>query len=132
MGELDATYTAIVQAGAGEWGLASLVRLGQAYEDLANSLTNSWVPTYLTDAQKEIYVMTLQDRAYPQVEKAVAAYSLALDKAFELSLYNDQTALAARRLGELRPQEYPGLFETIPTERYSAPSVNTATFETTP
>jgi hypothetical protein len=76
--------------------------------------------------------MALQDKAYPQTEKAVAAYSQALSKAFELSLYNDNTAFAARRLGELRPKEFPGLFETIPTVRESASSVNTASFESQP
>ncbi len=76
--------------------------------------------------------MTLQDKAFPQIEKAVAAYSQALSKGFELSLYNDNTAFAARRLGELRPKEFPGLFETIPEVRRSSPSVFNASFETQP
>jgi hypothetical protein len=39
-----------------------------------------------------------------EVEKAVEAYSTALKKSFDLSLYNDNTAYATRRLGELRPE----------------------------
>lgn len=132
LAELEQTYVNIVATGAGEWGLASLTRLGQAYENMAESFLKSWIPTYLTEDQKEIYTMTLQDKAYPQVERAVAAYSQALTKAFELSLYNDNTAFAARRLGELRPKEFPGLFETIPQVRRSAPSVYAASFETQP
>lgn len=132
MAALEATYTNIIGTGAGEWGVATLSRLGQAYENMSDSLLHSWVPSYLTADQAELYTMALQDKAYPQTEKAVAAYSEALKKAFELSLYNDNTAFAARRLGELRPKEYPGLFETIPTVRESASSVNTASFESKP
>ena len=132
LAELEATYVNIVGTGAGEWGLASLTRLGQAYENMAESFLKSWIPSYLTEDQKEIYTMTLQDKAFPQIEKAVAAYSQALTKGFELSLYNDNTAFAARRLGELRPKEFPGLFETIPEVRRSAPSVYNASFETQP
>ena len=76
--------------------------------------------------------MTLQDRAYPQQQKAVDAYNTALQKAYELSLYNENTAFAARRLGELNPKEYPGLYEIIPQDRYSSPSVYSASFETQP
>lgn len=129
---LEQTYTTIVSTGAGAWGLASLTRLGQAYENLSESFLNSYIPAYLTEEQREIYVMTLQDRAYPQIQKATEAYNTALQKAYELSLYNENTEFAARRLGELNPKEYPGLFEIIPETRYSAPSVYSASFETQP
>jgi tetratricopeptide (TPR) repeat protein len=129
---LEQTYTDIVNTGAGAWGIAALTRMGQACENMGQTLIDAWVPTYLTEEQKEFYVMSLQDRAYPQTERAIAFYTSALGKAYELSLYNDNTAFAARRLGELRPKEYPGLFETIPTTRFSAPSVYTAEFEAKP
>lgn len=129
---VEATYTAILNTGAGEWGLASLVKLGQVYENMSESLRTSAAPSYLTDDQEEIYRMTLEDKAFPQVEKAVTAYSEALNKAYELNLYNDNTAFATRQLGVLRPDDYPGLFEAIPSTTYSAPSVYSASFETEP
>ena len=129
---LEATYNKIIGAGAGAWGLASLVRMGRAYEDLASSLLNSYVPTYLTVDQAEIYKMALEDKAYPATQRAAAAYQAALDKAFELSIYNDDTAEATRRLGVLAPDEYPGLFETVPKPRFASPSSKVATFESTP
>lgn len=113
MVDLDKTYSEIIQTGAGEWGLAALVKLGQAYENMADSLKNSYVPSYLDDDQREMYKMGLEDKAYPLVEKAVAAYGAALGKAYELTLYNDNTALATRRLGELRPDDFPGLYEKL-------------------
>lgn len=129
---LEETYTVILNTGAGAWGLASLTNLGRAYENLSESFLNSWIPSYLTEEQREFYVMTLQDKAYPQIGKAVEAYNTALQKAYELSLYNENTEFAARRLGELRPKEYPGLYEIIPQTRYSAPSIYSASFETQP
>lgn len=132
MQSVEATYTAILNTGAGEWGLASLTRLGQVYENMSESLKTSAAPSYLTEDQLEIYRMQLEDKAFPQVEKAVTAYSEALKKAYELNLYNDNTAFATRRLGELRPDEYPGLFEKVPESKFSAPSTTTATFEKEP
>lgn len=130
--DLEKTYQKIVETGAGKWGLASLVRLGHGSEDLAQTLLGSYIPAYLTEDQKEIYKMALEDKAYPATQKAASFYSAALQKAFELSIYDDNTAEATRRLGVLAPDEYPGLFETIPAPRYSAPSVSSVSFEKEP
>lgn len=124
----EAAYGAIVGTGAGEWGLASLVKLGQAYENMGEALRTSYVPSYLTAEQKEIYQMALEDRVFPLTEKAVNAYSLALQKSFELSLYNENTAFATRRLGELRPNDFPGLDEIILEPRYTTRSVVESSF----
>ncbi|MDP2311195.1 MAG: tetratricopeptide repeat protein [Pseudomonadota bacterium] len=132
MSEVEKTYAGIIGTGAGEWGLAALARLGSAYENLSESLKGSWIPTYLTADQKELYTMALEDKAYPQIEKAAAAYSAALQKSYELNLYNDNTANATRRLGVLRPDDFPGLFEKIPEARYSAPSTFAGTIESEP
>jgi tetratricopeptide (TPR) repeat protein len=118
--ELQGSYGEIIQTQAGEWGLAAIVALGKAYENMADSLEASPCPFYLTDDQCEIYSMRLDDQAYPQLEKAVQAYQLALEKSFELNLYNENTAYATRRLGELRPADFPGLEETIPEPGYTA------------
>lgn len=129
---VEATYTAILNTGAGEWGLASLVKLGQAYENMADSLLNATPPSYLTEDQKEIYQSEISTRAFPLVERAVAAYSQGLEKAYELNLYNDNTAFATRRLGELRPTEFQPVHEIVPKASFSSPSVYSASFETEP
>ncbi|MSQ03361.1 MAG: tetratricopeptide repeat protein [Myxococcales bacterium] len=129
---LDATYLNIVKTGAGEWGVASLVRLGHASEDVGETLLKSYIPEYLTEDQKELYRMALEDKAYPARQKAADYYSRALAKAFELSIYNEATGEATRRLGVLAPDEYPGLFETIQSPRFAAPSATTASYEKEP
>jgi cellulose synthase operon protein C len=129
--EVDKTFTEIVALGAGEWGLAALVSLGKAYEDMATELRTSAPPAHLTPEQVEIYRMQLEDRAYVPDEKAVNAYKTALQKSFELTLYNENTAYATRQLGVLRPDEYPGLSETLLEPRWtSSKSGKTYSYET--
>ncbi len=128
LGEVEGKYVEIVKMGAGEWGLAALVQAGKAYEDMANSLTNSYIPNYLTDDQAEMYKMGLEDKAYIQTEKAVNAYSQALGEAYKNNIYDENTAYATRRLGELRPDDYPVLVEELDEPRFTARSGVERTF----
>ncbi len=130
--EVEKTYVEIVKTGAGEWGLAALVKLGKAYENMSDSLKTSYIPEYLTDDQAEMYRMGLEDKAYVQVEKATNVYAQALTKSYELNLYNENTEFATRRLGELRPDEFPVLFEELLQPRYTARSGTKVSFETQP
>jgi len=121
--DVQGTFTNVVATGAGEWGLASLVALGKAYENMAETLRTGDMPFYLTEEQKEIYGMAIEDKAYVQEEKSVEAYRLALEKSYELTLYNDNTAFATRRLGELRPDDFPGLREELLEPKYTSTKV---------
>jgi hypothetical protein len=87
---------------------------------MAEALRTGAVPSYLTEEQIELYKMGIEDKAYVQDEKAVNAYKLALDKSYELTLYNENTAHATRRLGELRPDDYPGLSEQLLDPRWTS------------
>jgi tetratricopeptide (TPR) repeat protein len=118
--DVEKIFLPVVETGAGEWGLASLVALGKAYENMAESLRTGDVPSYLTDDQREIYSMGIEDKAYVQEEKAVNAYKLALDKSYQLTIYNDNTAYATRQLGVLRPDDYPGLTEQLLEPRWTS------------
>ncbi len=121
--ETEKLFLDIVGTGAGEWGLASLVKVGQAYENMGEALRGSPCPSYLTAEQCEIYKISLEDKVFVQIEKAVQAYSLTLEKSYQLSLYNENTAFATRRLGELRPNDFPGLEERLLTPRYTSRNV---------
>ena len=128
--EVEAQYKEIIQTGAGAWGLASLMNLGKAYENMGETLETGHVPFYLTSEQREMYTMAIEDQVYGQQEKAVAAYKLALEKSYELTLYNENTALATRRLGELRPDDFPGLSETLLKPGYASIETRSFDFET--
>ena len=129
---VEVTFADIVKTGAGEWGLAALVDLGKAYENMGDSLTKSYIPDYLNEDQREMYTMGLQDKQYLQVEKATNVYAQALTKAYELNLYNDNTAYATRRLAELRPDEFPELSEDILEARYTSGQKSDREIEKTP
>ena len=128
--EIEKAYLDIIKLGAGEYGLAALVDLAGLYENLADTLRTAYVPPKLTADQAELYKMGLEDKAYPNEEKAVQAYSQALGKSYELNLYNENTALAVRQLGVLRPFDYPGLSEDLITPRFTSNAVVDSTFET--
>ena len=128
--EIEKAYVDIIKTGAGEYGLAALVDLGGLYENMANTLRNSYTPPQLTADQLEIYRARLEDSAYPNEERAVQAYSQALGKSYELNLYNENTAKAVRQLGVLRPFDYPGLSEDLITPRFTSKAVVESTFET--
>jgi tetratricopeptide (TPR) repeat protein len=130
--EVEKIFIEIITTGAGEWGLACLVELGKAYENMGETLKTSYIPPYLTEDQKGIYRMQLEDKIFPQTEKAVTAYSEALKKSFELNLYNDNTAHAIRRLGDLRPADFHELGEELITPRFTSRTVNELPFEENP
>jgi tetratricopeptide (TPR) repeat protein len=127
---VEKTYSEILETGAGDWGMAALVQLGLAYEDMAKSLTSSSCPFYLDAEQCDFYKMGLEDAAFPQSQKAVDVYVMALEKAYELNLYNDNTATATRRLGEVRPADFPGLQETLPKPGLTAEKTRSFELET--
>lgn len=128
--ELDKGLKEIIATKSGPWSLAALVALGKVQEDMSDTLLNGDTPYYLTDDQEEIYKMGMQDMAYPRTQAAVELYKLALDKAYELTLYNEDTAYATRRLGVLAPDDFPGLEEEILEPRFTSSSSKSFDFET--
>ena len=111
--EVESALTGVVSTGDGTWGLTALVTLGDAYADMAEGLRASERPEYLNERQRRIYDLEIEDRAYLQEEKAVRAYELALERAKELLLFEEATAMAARRLSALRPDRIAGLAESL-------------------
>ncbi len=128
--EVEITYAKIVTTGAGEWGLAAIVKLGQAYENMAKSLENSHIPSYLDQGQEEFYRMGLEDKIYPQTQKAIEAYNAALTKSYDIHLYNQNMLFAAERLATMKPDEYPPLQERLLDPGYTSKASFETTFET--
>jgi len=127
---VEVTYASIVETGAGEWGLAAIVKLGQAYENMASSLDKSHLPSYLDEGQAEFYRMGLEDKIYPQTQKAIEAYNAALSKSYEIHLYNQNMLFAAERLADMKPAEFPPLQERLLEPGYTSAATFDTTFET--
>ncbi len=105
-------YTAILQMGQGDVGIAALCRIGMIYQDFTKTLLEAPIPPNLNDEQKEIYVAELQNMAFPVEEKAIEAYEKSLTKSYELTIYNEYSRIAQERLDGYKPGSYPDLPET--------------------
>lgn len=105
-------YTAILQMGQGDVGIAALCRIGMIYQDFTKTLLEAPIPKNLNDEQREIYVAELQNMAFPVEEKAIEAYEKALAKSYELTIYNEYSKIAQERLDGYKPGSYPDLPET--------------------
>jgi cellulose synthase operon protein C len=112
----------------GEWAIASITEIGKAYDNYAEAIINSYIPYWLSEGQTEMYQMNLEDRSYQYEQKAIDYYTKALDISFEAQLYNDVSAYVTRRLGELRPSEFPARDEELKTPNYLSSKVQTRTF----
>ena len=113
---------------AGKYTIAAIVELAKAYDNYGDTIKNSYVPSFLDEDQAELYKMQLEDQAYPYYENATMTYQKALEFAFEYNLYTDATAEATRRLGELRPDEYPELTELLPEAEFLTEKTETRTY----
>jgi TolA-binding protein len=107
--ELERGYTQVITTGAGEYGIAALTRLGQAYAQLAEAIRNSPTPRGLDDDQQAMYRGELEKLAQPLEDKAVDALQRGLDKAYELAVYNHWTIEAQDALNQYRP----GLYQKV-------------------
>ncbi len=111
--EVEEAQATVIEAGAGGWGLAALVRLGGAYEHMADAVRGAWVPPWLTPEQAALYRIGLDDQAWVLEEKAVGAYRHAVERSRELAVYGAELDDARQRLTTLRPDEHPPVEEQL-------------------
>jgi hypothetical protein len=108
---LQKEYTQVLAIGQGDYGIASLYRIGVIYQHLAQAIFDTQCPKRLTEDQCMIYQAALQEKAFPLEEKAIEAYEKALAKAYELGLYNDWLAKAQDALKTYEPGRFPEIHE---------------------
>ncbi|MEE2961253.1 MAG: tetratricopeptide repeat protein [Myxococcota bacterium] len=116
--ELEAEYTKVLAIGQGDFGIASLYRIGVVYQNMSDELLGSPCPPNLTDDQCGMYQAALQEKAFPLENKAIEAYDKTLAKAYELGLYNDWLVKAQDALAVYEPGRFPDMHEypLIPSE----------------
>ena len=105
----EGKYVGIITYGNGDYGICALTRIGQIYRAVANSIREAPVPRRLTIDQQEIYKAELDNLALGPEEKGLQAFESALEKAYELNIYNDCTLTAQENLKELNPNKFPDL-----------------------
>ncbi len=104
--EVEKAYTEVLAIGSGEYGIASLTRIGLAYGDLAQNFLDSPDPKGLDEDQLSMYRGELENKAFPLEEKAIEGLEKALVKSYELSIYNEWTIMAQDKINKYRPGLY--------------------------
>lgn len=103
---VEKEYAAVLAVGSGEWGIAALTRIGMAYADFAKNILESPDPKGLDEDQLAMYRGELENLALPLEDKATEALEKALQKAYELSIYNEWTLTAQDQMNRYRPGAY--------------------------
>ena len=105
--KLTKAYEEVAKRKQPEWAIASLYKLGRAYEDFAQTFYKAPMPKGLTPEQKDIYIGMLREKGQPWEDKAVAHFKASVDKGSDLGFYSRFTQLALSKLQHYRPAEYP-------------------------
>lgn len=89
-----------------DWTIAALYRIGFLFQDFANEIRNSPVPTGLTEDQIEIYKGGLEEKASQIEGGAVESYQKCLETALQASWFNQYSKKCEVELANLKPREY--------------------------
>ncbi|MEC7986250.1 MAG: hypothetical protein VX278_13880, partial [Myxococcota bacterium] len=112
--EVEKLYTEIAfELEGGKWSLAALVEIGKLYDNYAETIENSYVPSFFDEGQAELYKMQLQDQAYNYKQNGIKFYEKAIELAFEFSIYTEATEYAMDRLGKVLPDQYSAREEDV-------------------
>ena len=93
-------YFDVIAYGDATYGICSLFRVGQVYENLANSIREAPSPR-LSPQQLEIYQAELEAVASQHEETAKVTYQAAAQKSAELKVYHDCVLGVHRQLSQL-------------------------------
>lgn len=104
--KVEKEYAAVLAVGSGEWGIAALTRIGLAYSDFARNIIDSPDPKGLDEDQLAMYRGELENLALPLEDKSTEALEKALEKAYELAVYNEWTLAAQDQVNRYRPGSY--------------------------
>jgi hypothetical protein len=109
--KLAKKYEEIVGYADPDWTVASLVRVGELSQNLADAMLEAPVPGGLTPEQADIYVEELQKQALPLEETAIMFYRKAIEVSNAKGIYNAWTLTAQDKLRKYEPARFPAPFE---------------------
>ncbi|MBI5508782.1 MAG: tetratricopeptide repeat protein [Deltaproteobacteria bacterium] len=109
--ELQKKYTDVLGIGQGDYGIASLFRIGVVYQNASQAIFGIPCPRRFDEDQCGIFQSELQSKGFPLEEKAIEAFDKALNKAYELGIYNDWLAKTQDAMKQYEPQRFPEIRE---------------------
>lgn len=104
--KLEDGYLEVVGYGNGDWAIAALVRTAMLPRLFARSLLEAPIPKGLDFEQEELYRALLEERALEFEEPAITLLEAAIDKSFELKVYNEWTLEAQKLMAEFKSDYY--------------------------
>ncbi|MEM6733395.1 MAG: tetratricopeptide repeat protein, partial [Myxococcota bacterium] len=114
---IEGRYGEILQFKQVDWTMASLYRIGNLYQNFANSIIQAPCPKEIKRqarslgmTQEEVcdeYRILLEEQSFTIEDKAVAAYETTITKARELQVKNDWTKKTLVALNKLRRSQWP-------------------------
>ena len=98
--QLEGIYTQAAQMGSPEWAVASLWKLGLAYQHLAEVVDSTPAPAGLSPVEMQQFKSALKDQAGPLKERADVAFKACLSRAVSLEVFTP-AVLACRDHSEI-------------------------------
>ena len=100
-------YLSVVDFEDLRWATAALYRVGNIFEQYAESLRNAPTPNDLTEAEAEAYRGALDMAVVDVEEQAIQAYAIGYKKSIEMQVYDQYTSRIREALGRLSGDEFP-------------------------
>jgi len=127
----------VIQFKNAHWAIAAAARIGQLFQDFANGLYTTEVPTPPPPPNgverdewgqmfRDAYCDQMSDTAEPLDGKAVEGLSTCLNKSTELNWFNEWSKLCETELNQIKPSEYPLAAEIRAQPGYSGITLDVA------
>lgn len=104
--QMEGIYTQAASLGSAEWAVASLWRLGSAYEHLADTVDATPLPAGITPAQERQFKEAIKAQLAPIRERAQSAFKTCVQRAEQLDVFS-LAALGCRNKSEAPASPYP-------------------------
>lgn len=135
--EAQKLYQGIILMKNAHWAIAASARIGQLFQDFANGLFTTEVPTppatppglerdEWAQMFRDAYCDAMTDAAEPLDGKAVEGLSTCLGKSTELNWFNEWSKLCEEELNQIKPNDYPLASEIRAEPGYAGITVDVA------
>jgi Tfp pilus assembly protein PilF len=100
-------YTGVVGYGDGEWGIAALERLYDAFATFSSELDRAPVPPKFEGQLKEQYLKGIRQVSAPMNDRAMEYLRQGYEKGLQLQVTSSSYVALTQRLSKTLPREYP-------------------------
>ncbi len=126
--EIQKTYTKTVQYKSADPAICALARIGMAYDQFAEALSNPPVPKGIDESLLIEVKAQFEQQAAPVREKAAEAFAATVTKSQELDVFNPCSSKALEMLrNKYKPEQFPKMgeetFELKMEDGYNASSM---------